>query len=111
MSKTKKVLIISFFFPPSRRVGGRRWAKLAKYMVRHGIEVHVVAVETHEPKEDPWGEDINDFSDSVTYIPFIRPPYYRTNMAPKSIAGKIKYRFSKAITKNRLKGYKGDNGD
>ncbi|MDP2175522.1 MAG: hypothetical protein Q8K70_06375 [Bacteroidota bacterium] len=59
----KKVLIISHTFPPSPGVGGRRWAKFAKYLNRQGVNVYVLKEERIGLKEESiWTEDINELN-------------------------------------------------
>ena len=41
-SATRRLLVISFHFPPDGTIGGQRWAGLSKYLARAGWEVHVV---------------------------------------------------------------------
>ena len=38
----RRLLVISYHFPPDGSVGGLRWAGLSKYLARRGWEVHVV---------------------------------------------------------------------
>lgn len=42
----KKVLIISYYWPPSGGAGVQRWLKLSKYLSRSEVEVHVLTVDT-----------------------------------------------------------------
>src|SRR5690554_1537100 len=41
----KKVLIISYYWPPSGGAGVQRWLKLSKYLQEMGIEVQVLTVD------------------------------------------------------------------
>ncbi len=41
----KKVLIITYYWPPSGGAGVQRWLKLSKYLSRLGVECHVVTVD------------------------------------------------------------------
>jgi glycosyltransferase involved in cell wall biosynthesis len=41
-SRPRRLLVISYHFPPDGAVGGLRWAGLSKYLSRRGWEVHVV---------------------------------------------------------------------
>jgi glycosyltransferase involved in cell wall biosynthesis len=38
----RRLLVISYYFPPDGTIGGQRWAGLSKYLARAGWEVHVV---------------------------------------------------------------------
>lgn len=42
MPPTRRLLVISYHFPPDGAIGGQRWAGLAKYLARIGWEVHVI---------------------------------------------------------------------
>ena len=44
----KKVLIISYYWPPSGGAGVQRWLKLSKYLSLMGVEVHVLTVHEDE---------------------------------------------------------------
>lgn len=41
----KKVLIITYYWPPSGGAGVQRWLKLSKYISRLGVETHVLTIE------------------------------------------------------------------
>src|SRR5688500_6747131 len=41
-SATRRLLIITYHFPPDGAVGGQRWAGLSKYLARLGWEIHIV---------------------------------------------------------------------
>ncbi|MGH7634515.1 MAG: glycosyltransferase, partial [Gemmatimonadaceae bacterium] len=40
--RPRRLLVITYHFPPDGAVGGLRWAGLSKYLSRRGWEVHVV---------------------------------------------------------------------
>lgn len=40
--RTRRLLVISYHFPPDGSVGGLRWSGLSKYLARQGWEVHVL---------------------------------------------------------------------
>lgn len=44
-NQQKKVLIISYYWPPSGGAGVQRWLKLSKYLQEFGVEVHVLTVD------------------------------------------------------------------
>lgn len=41
----KKVLIITYYWPPSGGAGVQRWLKLSKYLAKNGVEVHILTVD------------------------------------------------------------------
>ena len=43
-SEVRRLLVITYHFPPDGSIGGLRWAGLSKYLVRLGWEVHVVTM-------------------------------------------------------------------
>lgn len=47
----KKVLIISYYWPPSGGAGVQRWLKLSKYLVRMDVDVFVLTV---DPKKSSY---------------------------------------------------------
>ena len=38
----KKTLLLCWDFPPNDGIGGRRWAKMAKWLLKSGHEIHVI---------------------------------------------------------------------
>lgn len=65
----KRVVILCFTFPPFPGIGGRRWAKFAKYMHRNGCDIRVIAAKKEHPKTSLWKDDIREFEDRIEYIP------------------------------------------
>ena len=41
-SAVRRLLVITYHFPPDGTIGGQRWAGLSKYLARLGWEVHVI---------------------------------------------------------------------
>ena len=54
----KKVLIISYNFPPKSGISSRRWVKLAKELTRNGIECHVITRDGGQEKGVNWSKDM-----------------------------------------------------
>lgn len=95
MNPQKNILILSYFFPPCNKVGGRRWAKFAKVLTKKNYSVKVICVDVPFKGECPWESDINSYKKNIHRIPYIEHrPYYMVNKAPASFSGKIKYRLS-----------------
>jgi len=75
------ILIISFHFPPSPSIGGRRWAKFVKYLSREK-EVHATVISSvykGQGKVSPYTKDVKDAH--FTHIEVSsRYPAYLQNM-------------------------------
>lgn len=97
-----KLLIISFVFPPMPGVGGRRWAKFAKYLHRAGVDVHVLAAENFLDGTSAWGPDIQELDGRITYLPSKYPA--ALGKVPASIPEKLSYRLALAKVKAKVKG-------
>lgn len=54
----KKVLIINYSFPPNHGVGGRRWAKLSKYLANSNVKVYVINASNTSGLKSLWLQDI-----------------------------------------------------
>ncbi len=55
----KKILLLCWEYPPNKGIGGRRWAKLSKYMAKAGYECHVIKSVNHSISQpSPWTKDI-----------------------------------------------------
>lgn len=84
----KKVLLVCYHFPPNPGIGGRKWAFLAKYLLKNNIEVHVLTKLPKKNQGSLWEKE----SQGVIMH------YFRTNYPgvlenfPKNIVEKIEYR-------------------
>ena len=83
------VLLISFYFPPYNRVGGRRWAKHCKYLKREGFNINVLC-KNFENSTSSWDKDTFEYKKSITRIKLqeIKTPYFKKEL-PKTILSKI----------------------
>jgi glycosyltransferase involved in cell wall biosynthesis len=88
-----KILIISFTFPPYDGIGGRRWAKFAKYLNRMGNDVCVIAaMKSSKLASSQWLKDIEEYKNKVLYV---KPDYPEILMRrPSGIYEKLLYRWS-----------------
>jgi hypothetical protein len=50
-SETRRLLVITYHFPPDGAVGGQRWDGLSKYLARLGWEVHVITASPGGPQD------------------------------------------------------------
>ncbi|NEN24052.1 glycosyltransferase family 4 protein [Cryomorpha ignava] len=93
----KRVLIVSHTFPPADGIGGRRWAKFAKYLKRKGVEIEVISAKLPESSSQLWLDDAKE----------IKQYHYRNkypailSKTPSNIFQKLSYRWS--LTKAMLK--------
>src|ERR1700716_4240012 len=54
-SAERRLLVITYHFPPDGAIGGQRWAGLSKYLARLGWEVHVVTASPLGQEEENPG--------------------------------------------------------
>lgn len=67
---TKNILIISYVFPPYPGIGGRRWAKFAKYLHRKGHNVYVIAAQNPYKEVSTFINDIKELpKENLIYLP------------------------------------------
>lgn len=105
------LLVISYYFPPYKRVGGRRWAKHTKYLTRLGKTTYVLTGEFPDSKSS-WDEDIVEYEDKITRIPLIPvyKPYFQKSL-PKHIVDKLRWKWSYHRWQFRKKKLKGNYTD
>jgi glycosyltransferase involved in cell wall biosynthesis len=58
LNSNHSCLLINYAFPPNTGVGGRRWAKLSKYLALQDVKIHVINAEAISDEASPWLEDI-----------------------------------------------------
>lgn len=90
MNYSKNILLIAYTFPPSPGIGGRRWAKFSKYLVKEGYEVYVICANQKATKKSEWLSDINSPNIHV-YERNVRFPRVLTDY-PESLWAKVLYR-------------------
>ena len=83
----KRLLVISYTFPPSNKVGGRRWSKFSKYLIKSNVDIRILT------SNDNSGEEITtDFENLKDQIDFNYPKYLGIN--PSNIYEKFSYKLS-----------------
>ena len=55
----KKILLICYSFPPYPGIGGRRWAKFAKYLAKDGYVIYVLSAKSLGRKRSEWTSDVD----------------------------------------------------
>lgn len=94
------ILIISYYFPPYIKVGGRRWAKHFKYLNIMGIETYVLS-KNFPGLSSSWDKDILEYKKNITQIDIPEPkvPYFKKTL-PNTILEKIRWKLS--LWKSRI---------
>lgn len=92
--------MLSYTFPPYSGIGGRRWAKFAKYFKEAGHKVEVIAAKSGFEKKSSWTSDADQIK--VSYHDSGYPKYL--GIQPKNIFEKIAYRISLLYSKWRTNG-------
>ncbi len=104
----RKALIVCFTFPPFSGIGGRRWAKFAKYLHRQGVDLAIVAADKRTNSNSEWIHDISEYASNISYF---KPPYPKVLMSiPRSIAQKILYRYHLLKRKKSINYFDHSNG-
>jgi glycosyltransferase involved in cell wall biosynthesis len=103
LSSSKKILIISYTFPPAPGIGGRRWAKFSKELIaeKHDVKVITFSSDIGIDKSSEWTKDIVTYKDKIKYHPSHYPKWL---IAPHSFLDKIMYRLSLLYVKLFSKG-------
>ena len=100
----KNVLLISYTFPPYPGVGGRRWAKFAKYLAEAGYTVYVICA------KNPYKNTsfhINDIQHERIQLHTFRSfsPTILQSLEPKTLGEKIQYKFWMKVLPLFVKGF------
>lgn len=108
MQGRQPILIISFVFPPYPGIGGRRWAKFAKYLSREGFSVHVITAQNPFNETSLFMDDVKDPSIRTYPLPLSYP---LSLIKPvKSLKDKVIYRLDLLKLKLQTKGNYYDRG-
>ncbi|MEJ6681412.1 MAG: hypothetical protein QNL21_04900 [Flavobacteriales bacterium] len=99
-----KILLVCYSFPPNPGIGGRRWAKFAKYLVKSGHYVEVINAKLTTKKLSTWNKDAQLLHEKnhVHSIPTRYPEIIKK--IPKTFFQKIQYRLSLEYLKLNVKG-------
>jgi hypothetical protein len=106
LTPAKNILIICFSFPPFPGIGGRRWAKFAKYLSQEGFNIHVLAAQNETEAVSEWTKDIKHPNIKTHTIPLGLSGVF--SFYPKNIFEKIIYKLLSWQASLRIKGNKQD---
>jgi glycosyltransferase involved in cell wall biosynthesis len=99
----KKIILVSYIFPPFPGIGGRRWAKFAKYLARKNYELFVICAEIPFDENSLWEKDVSSEQNiHVTSLPARYPAVFMKS--DLTLAEKISYRLSKFRLKLKYDG-------
>lgn len=96
------LLVISYYFPPFEKVGGRRWAKHCKYLSKENINFFVLTG-AHQGRSS-WDKDLTLYIDRISrvHLPKINVPYF-FGALPQNIFQKIRWKLSYLSWERRKK--------
>lgn len=86
---SKHILLVCYVFPPYPGIGGRRWAKFAKYFAKKGYIVHVINAKNPFPESSNWTQDVQSNNIHIHSLPLRYPEVIITQ--PKNRFEKIIY--------------------
>ena len=95
MAALRKLVIAAHTFPPAPGIGGRRWAKHAKFLHRSGIQVSVLAAKLDETGS-PWTDDVS----GIAQFAYTHRFPHVLQGRPEGPVDKVAYRL--ALATNRL---------
>lgn len=93
----KRVLIVSQTFPPASGIGGRRWAKFAKYLKKQEFEIEVISAQIAKSLGQSWMDDV----EGIKQYHYLHKYPGILSKNPQNIFQKLQYRL--ALTKAILK--------
>ena len=88
----KKLLIVSYTFPPSKKVGGRRWSKFSKYLIKSNVDIRILTSTDNIGEEPTY-----NFENLIDCVNFNYPKYLGIN--PSNTIEKVLYKFSLIYSK------------
>ena len=93
----KKILLLCWDFPPNEGIGGRRWAKMAKWLCKLDYELHVIKSSSkNDSTKSAWISDVDSKKITIHNINYFFAVKW-LNSLNNTFLGKIKYRLGKVI--------------
>lgn len=101
----KNILIVSYTFPPSKGIGGRRWSKFSKYLKKKGYTIFLITKELEE------GDAQNFKYEGINKVVFLKSSYPSIlNKIPTSFIEKVRYKIALKRLQYTTKGNYYDRG-
>ena len=90
----KKIVLLCWDFPPNDGIGGRRWAKMAKWLLKSGYEIHVIKSKSKNGnKNSAWLSDVNSNQIHIYEVETYWPVKW-LNSKGNYICDKLKHKFA-----------------
>lgn len=97
------LILICFDFPPNDGIGGRRWAKLSKALLKKGFFLHVIKAEPLPGRnQSPWSQEVEHPHLTTYSLPRTYPAV--VDRGPQSFIEKLYYRIALCRLKTIEKG-------
>ena len=98
-NELERLLVVAFKYPPYAAVGGKRWAKLSKYLARQGVTVDVVTVPW--PNGDPATlADVTHDNIRIHRIPAMSPNRLRIT-DPRTLLQRVRGKLYRTLVAGR----------
>ncbi len=102
MVKKGKIIIVSYTFPPSSGIGGRRWVKFSKYFNNKGLEIKIISASLSKGKDSEWKKDLRGIESFISYLNPGLVKYLA--IVPRSLNEKLLYKLALGYIKIYSKG-------
>ncbi len=90
----KKTLLLCWDFPPNDGIGGRRWAKMAKWLLKSGHEIHVIKSKSKVGNQNSaWLSVVNSNQIHIYEVDTYWPVKW-LNSKDNKFSDKLKHKFS-----------------
>lgn len=102
-TSSKKLLIVAETFPPMPGIGGRRWAKFAKYLHELGVEVYILTRAYSGEEQSLWSADVIQLPQDriYTYVDGYPDVLRKTKL---SLVNRFRYKVALSRVMRRTKG-------
>lgn len=98
----KNILLVCFSFPPFPGIGGRRWAKFAKYLAKENVKVNVLAAKNSSSAISEWLPDTKSPNIILHELPLGLSGVF--SFYPANFYQKIVYRTLSGLASFMIKG-------
>jgi hypothetical protein len=90
----KKIVLLCWDFPPNDGIGGRRWAKMAKWLLNAGYEIHVIKSKSIVGNQNSaWSSDVKSTQIHIHEVDTYWPVKW-LNSKGNTFSDKLKHKFA-----------------